>query len=233
MSVWSRFLPRPARASNPDMLRAGAHLREEDILRLLRPPAVPDIKDDRARAHLSRCEACAEETVKLERFLDGLSDDHDVGIGDRVSPERLNRQKHRILRRIRLVVEPGRRGRVLRFPAVGRPTLLRVRLAGKWLGAAAAAGLLLGVIVGQSVHVHPEAPAEVARAPETRPLIGDVPPTAVSRTVLANLPLVMTSTSEDGFLDELDQVLGSPPIIELTPLDEITPRIRETAVYRW
>ena len=103
------------------MLRAGAHLREEDILRLLRPPAVPDIKDDRARAHLSRCEACAEETVKLERFLDGLSDDHDVGIGDRVSPERLNRQKHRILRRIRLVVEPGVGAEYFGFlPLVGR-----------------------------------------------------------------------------------------------------------------
>ena len=233
MSVWSRVLPRSAKASGLNMSRAGTHLREEDILRLLRPPAVPDIKDDRARAHLSRCEACAEETVKLERFLDGLSDVHDVGIGGRVSPERLNRQKHRILRRIRRVVEPGRRGRVLRFPAVGRPTLLDVRWAGKWLGAAAAAGLLLGVIVGQWVHVHPDAPAEVGRASEMRPLTGDVPPTAVSRTVLANLPLVMTSTSEDGFLDELDQVLGSPPIIELAPLDEITPRIRETAVYRW
>ncbi len=227
MSVWTRLLRRRS-----GVLGADAHLSENDIVSLLRPPSVPDVRDDRARAHLSRCELCADEAAKLEGFLDGLSDTHDSALRNGVSAERSTKQKHRILRRIRRAVEPGARGRLLRFPAVARPTLLDVRLASKWLGAAAAAGLVLGVVLGQWIHVHPDEQAGNGSAEVAR-VASDVPAPTVSRTNLSNLPLVMTSTSEDGFLEELDQVLSSPPILELTPLDELTPRIRETAVYRW
>ena len=212
--------------------RTGVHLSEEDILRLLRPPSVPDLWEDRARAHLSRCESCAAEAAEIDRFLDRLSDTHDAAADGRVSMNRLAKQKYRILRRVRHLIEPGRRSRVLRFPAASRPTLAGVGRVGGWLSAAAFTGLLVGLAVGQWLHLHPDRPSvNSATGPERT--MNRAPTIVIPRPELVNLPLAMSSTSEDGFLDELDEVLGSPPILELTPLDEITPRIRETAVYRW
>ena len=213
--------------------RAGVHLSEEDILRLLRPLSVPDLWEDRARAHLSRCESCATKANVLERFLDNISRIHDVTSNDCVSMNRLAKQKHRVLRRIRHALEPNRRARVLWFPAVSRPILAGFSRAGGWLGASAMTGLLVGLAIGQWVHLHPDqtqAVGPLGAAQETTMPNATV---TASRSELVNLPLAMTATSEDGFLEELDEALGSPPIPELTPLDEITPRIRETAVYRW
>jgi hypothetical protein len=38
---------------------------------------------------------------------------------------------------------------------------------------------------------------------------------------------------DDPFLNELELMLNSPQVLGLTPLDEITPRVREISVNVW
>ena len=233
MTAWSHFWVWSLNKCGFSLGLRSAHLTEENVLSYLHPSSVPNAREDAVRAHLVRCESCTRDVEALEGFLANLSKVTEAGTSERISAHRLEKQKNRILNRIRRAVEPGHRGSVLRFPALTRPAFLTVRRVGPWLSAAATAGLLLGVAVGQWMHLHPEPTATTSRLSEATRTVTTASPIANQRTALIELPLAMTSTSEDGFLDELDQILSNPSILELTPLDEITPRIREATIYRW
>ena len=103
-------------------------------------------------AHLDRCELCAERADAIGQWLDEVAQ-AGVQATDAVFPaEILATQRAQILRRLEQLDEPAR---VIEFPSGMQPDLgsgLRNRgVAPRWVGIAAAAGLVLGVVGGQAM----------------------------------------------------------------------------------
>jgi len=208
------------------LLRPG-HLGDDELLELL-IPALSAAQPRAAQAHLDRCDACRDRSVQLQTFLTGLTDTNEPCLAGAFPLDRLATQRERIMRRLRRTIEPAKVGRVLTFPALARPALANVHRARRWLAAAAAAGLLVGVSVGQFLHFHPE-PAMSAQDTSVDTPITTSEPRRPSTASVAEPALEY----EDAFLDELELVLSSPQVPQLSLLDELTPRVREGAVNIW
>ena len=219
MTLWSRLRHR---------LGTG-HLADSELLELLMAPG-SDTPPTAARVHLDRCDVCVSRSAKLRTFLCGIAETNEATLAGALPPDRLVTQRERIMRRLRRSVEPVRPARVLSFPVLSRPALAGVHRARHWLGAAAAAGLLVGVTVGQFLHVHSE---PVITAPD---ISVDTTVSTVVSALRRPPPASFTDPALeylDPFLDELELMLSTPHVPELSPLDEITPRIREVAINVW
>ena len=124
-----------------DRFFRGGHLSERALVDAL-------LTGDRP-AHLDRCDICADRTVDLSRWLDDVRLTGVEAADAAFSPERLALQQTQILRRLEQLDEPAR---VIAFPNQSRMHDRDVadrRVAPAWVGVAAAAGLVLGVIGGQ------------------------------------------------------------------------------------
>jgi hypothetical protein len=100
-------------------------------------------------AHLDRCDLCAERAVEFGRWLDQIKTVGVDAADAAFPPERLAIQQAQILRRLEQLDQPAR---VIAFPSQYRlePQFAQGRrVAPRWVGIAAAAGLALGVIGGQ------------------------------------------------------------------------------------
>lgn len=122
------------------ILRRG-HLSEQALLEAL-------LVDERPE-HLDRCDVCAERALAFARWLDGVRSTGIEMADERFAPEQLKVQRDQILRRLEQLDEGPR---VIAFPGLNQlafsPGPAR-RVAPAWLGVAAAAGLVLGIIGGQ------------------------------------------------------------------------------------
>ena len=117
----------------------------------------------------------------------------------------LEQQRHRILQRL---AHLGQSARVIRFPGVARTTRPALRAERHWISVAAAAGLVIGLVGGQWLHLPPSrlrspAPAILERAVT----MGTVRPVA----------------ADDGLLFEVDLAVQLRSAAELQALDELTP----------
>ena len=183
------------------------HLSEDQLI-----DACLGIPQAGAQQHLLACAACEARRTAVGHMLTEVTEVA-VAEADAVfSPERLARQHARILQR---VDQDGRPARVIVFPA-GQglaPTLLHPRPATRWVAAAAAAGLVLGVLGGHFARnltdVDHTTPAVVSQAPG---------PAAV-RTI--------SMTTEDEFLGQIELAVGSAGPAVLRPIDALTPRAWE------
>ena len=204
------------------------HVNDADLIALFVTTSdVPTAQDEATLTHVSQCSPCAKRSVVLESFLDRLADTSHAAFEADFPDDRWITQKERIVRRLRRVIEPDRSARVLRFPALARPTLSRVEKTRRWLGASAAAGLLVGLAAGQFFHVHPTLEGV------SEDLTASVSSAETSATPQSVATEMSPGVADDLFLDELGRVLSGPQIPELISLDEITPRIREVTVYTW
>lgn len=159
--------------------------------------------------HVDACERCGARRADLVRLLDELTEAaaHDADLV--FTPKQLAKQHARILQRID---QEGRPGRVITFPALpSRATWTpRHRPAMRWLAAAAAAGLLIGLLAGHFAHQLP-ARTLSSRVGPARPGIG---PTLAAATA---------AVSDEEFLGQLESALQSPSTAVLRPLDDLTP----------
>ena len=99
-------------------------------------------------AHLDRCDVCADRAVDLGRWLDDVRVAGVEAADAAFSPERLALQQTQILRRLEQLDQPAR---VIAFPSQSRLSQRDAgdrRVAPAWVGVAAAAGLVLGVVGG-------------------------------------------------------------------------------------
>ena len=170
-------------------------------------------------AHLESCAACRERLETLRQFVESLTTASRDDFAAVYPAERLASQRQRILRRLAWTVSQHGPGRLLRFPALAPPTLATLGRATAWLSMTAAAGLLVGLTMGQFLRVIPGQPPE--------PTLTE---TSVER---AELPAALQDdfvTSDEEFLQELELSLSTPQIWELSPLDALTPRTREVAI---
>ena len=120
----------------------------------------------------------------------------------------LETQRHKILARLAYLGHPAK---VIRFPRIPYGELPSPRVNRRWISIAAAAGLLIGVVGGQFVHIVPN--------PTRRPA-----PIATSSA--PSVPLrpafVQTVASDDEFLGEIDYAVQLRAPAELRTLAELT-----------
>ena len=197
-----------------DRLRAarGGHLHDRRLLALLDGGAAP-----REWAHLDGCHECGERLAALRAFLDGLRREAEAACDEMLSPARLAEERRRVRRRVRRAA--GRdRARVLRFPGPTPPRPAASARSRWWLGAAAAAGLFIGLTVGRY-----DAGLGLGGADGQAGIAA-----AGSATDRPADPA--SHAGDELFLEELERLLTSPSIPALAPLDELTPRLADVAV---
>lgn len=157
-------------------------------------------------AHVDRCDVCAARAVAVSRWLDEIREVATEAADAAFPPERLAVQHAQIMRRLEQIDQPSR---VIAFPRHARieaPATHARRVSPAWVGIAAAAGLVLGVVGGQMTARlgAPESGLSALRAPA-----GQTSPA----------PSLLNYDLEDTSL------LGTPA----GTLDEMTPRLIETS----
>ena len=166
-------------------------------------------------------------------FAEGIRAEADQEIDERFPQEALLAQQSQIARRIEHL---GHAARVISFPLHGpggpdgRSAL---HVTPRWVAAAAAAGLFIGVGVGnvgigRLAHTfsHPRTAFSTSPAtPGTRPLA----PTPAGPSTAAPASDVKDADPSDEFLAELEFALERPRTRELRALDELTPHVREVS----
>ncbi|HUK33357.1 MAG TPA: hypothetical protein VLV86_05580 [Vicinamibacterales bacterium] len=187
--------------------------------------------DPPAAEHLADCDVCGERYEDVGRFLNTVSEDAETDVDVLFPPERLRQQQQDIARRLELV---GRAARVIMFPgrssaAAGqKPRRSATRMATRWVAAAAAAGLFVGVAAGTAFNFVPgfdfvnngHRPVVTARARQ----IGTSSPSHLSSPAVSTADVVDT---DDRFMSDLESVLDRPQTSELVAFDALTPHVRE------
>jgi len=166
--------------------------------------------------HLADCGACSTRYAELTAFMDALRRDGDADADAVFTPERLRAQQQQIQRRLEQL---GRSARVISFPSrIVRRTLTAStsRSAPRWIAAAAAAGLFVGVAVGASYQWN-------ANGRRVSSLIAReaAAPMAARGSNAADV------VADDDFLSDLEVALERPHTRELLAIDAFTPHVRE------
>jgi hypothetical protein len=197
------------------VLRQG-HLSEQALTEALMTGERPQ--------HLDRCDLCAERAVELGRWLDDVRLLGQEAADQVFTPERLAAQHAQILRKMEQADEPPR---VISFPAASarevRESMGR-RVAPAWVGVAAAAGLVLGVVGGQ-VSARLSMPPILTNAQQTPPAT-TVPAAPTSETAAADTDPAVSTPANTAAFDE-DLLTEAPRSLRI--LDELTPRFRTTS----
>jgi anti-sigma factor RsiW len=180
------------------------HLSDDRLIEvsLDRSPSVTE------REHLGACSVCAARRADLSQLLVATTSAA-VAEADAVfTPERLTRQKTRILQRLE---QEGRPGKVVTFPAGHMHQLrpLRARPGMRWVAGAAAAGIFIGMLAGHYAPMLQQAARQSSFGPAS--------PEAVT------VQSVSTTMSEEEFLGRLEMASDSTGGTTLQPLHDLTP----------
>ena len=181
--------------------------------------------DDRraVRQHLHGCETCTWRYTELTAPLERLRQDA-AGEADEVfTPARLAEQRARILDRLDPSADVSR---VIPFPSAAtraeRATVRRPLA--RWLAAAAAAGVLLGVTGVQLIQ---SGGHRTVTAPPARTVLAALPTSAI----VADSPITTAvDANDEAVMDEIEEAVFGHRITALSALDEMTPHVRQEAV---
>jgi hypothetical protein len=180
--------------------------------------------DPPAAEHLLECAQCARRFDDFATFMDSVRTDGAAEADEVFTAERLWSQHEAIRHRLEAV---GRPARVISFPdrVSGGVVVATTRVTPRWLAAAAAAGLFVGVAVGgmffdSGIRIA-GAPTMMARSKPARPAAVTAPPVRVTS------PASIIEPDDDKFLSDLDEALQNPRTRELLPLDAMTPHVRD------
>ncbi len=122
----------------------------------------------------------------------------------------LDTQRHKILARL---AHLGETARVIRFPAAPRNVVAAASANRRWISVAAAAGLIIGLISGQFLHVTAGPVGRKVLSPAVDPQAELPGPSLV--------PIV--ATQDDGLLGDIDGAIELRSVAELRALDEFMP----------
>ncbi len=176
------------------------------------------------RQHLHGCESCTWRYTELTAPLERLRQDA-AGEADEVfTPARLDAQRARILDRL----DPSAAAsRVIAFPAAARPAHRPItrRPLVRWVAAAAAAGILVGISGGQLLQ---RGVRESVTAPSSARTVIEALPAS---DVVSDSPTsTLAADRDEPVMSEIDQAVFSHRITALSAIDEMTPRVRQEAV---
>ena len=208
------------------MIGRPTHVQEERLLDCYLAERSDEPLDPRVVEHLNECRPCALRYEDLTRFMDGLRDEADAETDALFTPEHLAAQQRHIARAIEHV---GRAARVITFPvqAEGRPVDVSYRrMTPRWVAAAVAAGVVMGLGLGASFRWERR-----AGTPQLTAAARPAPPTRLAPVATGGIGAVVTA-DDDAFLTDLEIALESPRTRELQPFDAITPHVREITSVR-
>lgn len=177
--------------------------------------------DPASNPHFDGCAECRRRYDDFVVWLEALRAEA-IGDADAAFPaDRLAAQQAQILRRLEAV---GRPARVIAFPKFTRPLSARPSIAHRWITAAAVAGLVIGVALGQWLDLS----HRFGRQPSLEGEVALSTPAPVAQPEMA-LQRARTGTiSDEALLSELDASLSMHPAVEpLRAIDTITPRSRD------
>ena len=182
-------------------------------------------EDDRraVRQHLHGCETCTWRYTELTSPLERLRQDAASEADEVFTSARLDAQCAKILDRL-----DGRASgsRVVAFPASSARlsrSVIRRPLA-RWIAAAAAAGLLVGVLAGRLLEFETGRTSPAATAARTaRATVA--PPRVENRSPELSNPV----ESDEAMLTEIEAAALGQRIPALAVLDEMTPHLRQDA----
>lgn len=202
-----------------------SHLPDERLYDCYLAGRSGDVLDPSVAVHLTDCALCRARFTELGAFFDTVRDEGEAEADAIFTADRLQHQHDAVMRQIEHV---NRSAKVISFPGgvsrhMGDGATSGV--APRWLAAAAAAGLFVGVVVGGAFSI----PAlRTARPPVARvqPTAAQ-PPRASQPAVLVTAPAAPTTVDDDTFLTELEFALQRPHTRELQPFDVLTPHARE------
>jgi hypothetical protein len=181
----------------------------------------------RVRQHLHGCETCTWRYTELVAPLEQLRADAASEADDVFTPGRLEAQRRAIRERL----EHGARSqRVIPFPAfparVGRSGMGRPVL--RWVAAAAAAGLLIGVSAGRFIILPRQGAVQSSRSVAVK-----VDPAVATQTVQTRPATYRPDAGMDeAFLTQVEAAVTRHRIAALETLDDLTPHAREAVMAR-
>ncbi len=164
---------------------------------------------ERAIAHLHSCPECAQRYEDVVLRIDAFREEGLREADAVFTPARLEAQRLQILDRLEHAGHPAR---VIPFPARSNQRLsiftgTQVR---RWIAAAAAAGMILGLTLGRMIDI-------------------DRRPVPVRQAAPAARPSVVHPAAEPGTKPDDEEVLGRSlylqPVGALEDLDAMTPRV--------
>lgn len=208
------------------------HLPDERLLDCYLAERAGEVVDPLAADHLADCASCAVRFDELRHFMETVRAEGEAEADAVFTPERLWSQHQAILGRLAQV---GRPARVISFPEPFKRSAASTvsRLTPRWVAAAAAAGLFVGVAVGGlffDSSVRPEsAPTMLARSKPARTATAPPPVRLVSPASVIESTTTVPA-DDDSFLAELDQALRTPRTRELLPFDALTPHAQDVSV---
>jgi hypothetical protein len=202
------------------VIHRARHLQEERLFDSYLAERSGTPVDPPVAEHLADCEECGGRYAEIAAFMEALRRDGEAEADAVFTPERLRAQQQAIARRIEHV---GRAARVISFPTrIVRRTIgaSAARTAPRWIAAAAAAGLFVGVAVGASYQwagYGRSAPSFLARGTSA----GRLTPVATRGSSPAEI------AADTAFLSDLELALERPHTSELQAFDALTPHVRE------
>lgn len=201
----------------------GRHVAEQRLFECYYAERTGEPIDPRLAEHLTDCPDCSRRYADLTRVLAEVRAEGDADADAVFTPERLRHQQEQIGRRIEHVVRPAR---VISFPRHAAPRTMvasATRIAPRWIAAATAAGLFIGVAVGASYEWKSRAQAPPQTIAKARPPLAPVATRGIGHPDVA---------ADDAFLSELDAALERPRTRELIAYDALTPHVREVSSQR-
>jgi hypothetical protein len=194
-----------------DRLRLNAHLDDAALTALWADASLAGERP--AHPHLSACAACRSRFGALTHWLGDVRSTAVAEADQAFPPERLAAQQAAIFRRLEASERPAR---VIRFPKLTRPTISTSSPVPRWIAASAAAGLVVGLGLGQMM--------DLRHGPERITL--DSPARIIEPTAARPGPVVqaVATSSDAAFLAEIEATLTRPTVNELRAIDEFTPR---------
>ena len=172
--------------------------------------------DGAAHPHLKQCAACRARYDSFQHWVSDLGDELRDEADQAFTPERLAAQQAAIARRLETLERPGR---VIAFPKAARAVISGNSHVRRWVTAAAAAGLIAGVGLGQVVPFRHaiDGRSNVTSDPQFNG------PTAAARA--SDIKPVSNSQNDDELLSY--DGFSRPRVSTLSALDDMTPHARD------
>jgi hypothetical protein len=146
-----------------------------------------------------------DQNAALEAYRAAACAEADAHFDDRA----LETQRHKILARLAHLGHPAK---VIRFPKAGALEAPTGRVNRRWISVAAAAGLIIGLLGGQLVHLIPQSNQRVAPVAAITPSAPDFSPSFMP----------VSAPVDDGLLGEIELVMQARTANELRALDDLT-----------
>ena len=193
------------------------HVSDSDLTVILADQRLAVPSRTAATEHVGQCPACRTRLSSLSAWLDNLKTEARQEADEAFPRERLAAQQTQILRRLEAMERPAK---VLAVPRFTRPIATMHSGRQRWIAAAAVAGLVVGIGLGQIFDIRRLTSRPGGFAPTSGAIVSSVVPEPRPVT-----PVAFTSSDEDYLYDQGQHTARDHD--SLRSLHELPPSARE------